>query len=92
MAFKVLGGDLAKRLLGVRVIWPKDSSVLTQHHPNTKESFGQTQKPQKPKLQVSFLGLNIALPPNLIGSADVDFHRDFESGLDSKMKIHQGVI
>ena len=50
MAFKVLGGDLAKRLLGVGVIWPKDSLVLTQpwhqgvfcpDHPNTKESFAQ---------------------------------------------------
>ena len=30
MAFKVLGGDLAKRLLGVGVIWPKDSLVLIQ--------------------------------------------------------------
>ena len=28
MFFKVLGGDLAKRLLGVGVIWPKDSLVL----------------------------------------------------------------
>ena len=27
---KVLGGDLAKRLLGVGVICPKDSLVLTQ--------------------------------------------------------------
>ena len=25
---KVLGGDLAKRLLGVGVIWPKDSLML----------------------------------------------------------------
>ena len=42
--------DLAKRLLGVEVIWPKDSLVprLSQHqgvfwpdHPNTMESFGQ---------------------------------------------------
>ena len=50
MASKVLGGDLAKRLHGVGVIWPKDSLVpgLSQHqgvfwpdHPNTKESFGQ---------------------------------------------------
>ena len=49
---------MAKRLLGVRGIWPKDSMVpgLNQHqgvfwpdHPNTKESFGQTQKPKKPK-------------------------------------------
>ena len=33
MAFKVLTGDLAKRLLGVGVIWPKDSLVpgLSQH-------------------------------------------------------------
>ena len=33
MAFKVLRGDLAKRLLGVGVIWPNDSLVpgLNQH-------------------------------------------------------------
>ena len=51
MAFEVLRGDLAKRLLGVGVIWPKDSLVLIQpwhqgvfcpDHPNTKESFVQT--------------------------------------------------
>ena len=51
MAFKVLRGDLGKRLLGVGVIWTKDSLVLTQpwhqgvfcpDHPNTKESFVQT--------------------------------------------------
>ena len=50
MAFKVLGGDLAKRLLGVGVIWPKDYLVLIQQwhqgvfwpdHPNTKESCCQ---------------------------------------------------
>ena len=43
-------GGLDKRLLGVGVIWAKDSLVpgLSQHqgvfcpdHPNTKESFGQ---------------------------------------------------
>ena len=54
MAFKVLRGDLGKRLLGVGVIWTKDSLVLTQpwhqgvfcpDHPNTKESFCQI-KPQ----------------------------------------------
>ena len=43
MAFKVLGGSLAKWLLGVGVIWTKDSLVpgLSPDHPNTKESFGQ---------------------------------------------------
>ena len=50
MAFKVLRGDLAKRLLGVGVIWPKDSLVLIQlwqqgvflpDKPNIKESFDQ---------------------------------------------------
>ena len=40
MAFKVLGGDLAKRLLGVGVIWPKDSLVPCRFSPGTKESFG----------------------------------------------------
>ena len=51
MAFKVLGGGLDKRLLGVGVVWTKDSLVLIQpwhqgvfcpDHPNTKESFVQT--------------------------------------------------
>merc|ERR1712077_97920 len=63
MAFKVLGGDLAKRLLGVGVIWPKDSLVLTQpwhqgvfcpNHPNTKESFVQT-TPMKYNNKESFV-------------------------------------
>ena len=31
-----------------------------------------------------FLGLNIALSQNLIGSYDVDFQKDSESGLKSK--------
>ena len=44
------------------------------------------QKSQKLKFQVSFLGLNIALSPNLIGSSDADFHKDFESGLNSKIE------
>ena len=44
MAFKAFGGDLAQRLLGVGVIWPKDYLVLIQPwhqgvlwpaHPNT---------------------------------------------------------
>jgi len=42
MAFKVLRGDLAKKLLVVGVIWPKDSLVLIQPwHLNIKQSFGQ---------------------------------------------------
>ena len=74
------------------LIWPNDSFVpgLNQHqgvfwpdHPNTKEYFCQT---QNLKLPVSFLGLNIALPPNLIGSSDADFHKDSKSGLNSKVK------
>ena len=40
---------------------------------------------KKSKFQVSFLGLNIALSPNLIGSSDVDFHKDSKSGLNSKI-------
>ena len=36
-------------------------------------------------LGVSFWGLNIALSPNLIGSSDADFHKDSESGLNSKI-------
>ena len=39
IAFKVLGGDLAKRLLGVGVN-QHQGVFLTNHH-NTKESFGQ---------------------------------------------------
>ena len=51
MAFKVLRGDLGKSLLGVDVIWTKNSLVLTQpwhqgvfcpDHPNIKEYFVQT--------------------------------------------------
>ena len=63
MAFKVLGGDLAKRLLGVGVIWPKDSMVpgLNQHqgvflpyHPNTKESFCQTKNSKNSNFKSAF--------------------------------------
>ena len=43
------------------------------------------QKSQKLKFQVSFLGLNIA-KCYLIGSSDADFHKDSESGLNSKIK------
>ena len=79
-----LRGDLAKRLLGVGVIWPKDSLVpgLSQH----EGVFWPNPKFQKLKFKVSFLGLNIALTPNLIGSSDADFHEDSESGLNSKIK------
>ena len=31
------------------------------------------------------MGLNIALSPNLIDSSHVDFHKDSECGLDSKI-------
>ena len=31
------------------------------------------------------MGLNIALSPNLIGSSDVDFHKDSKFGLNSKI-------
>ena len=77
LKFEFLG--LAKRLLGVRVIWPKDSLVLglNQHQgviwPNPKTHI----------LSQLYKGLNIALSPNLIGSSDVDFHRDSESGLNT---------
>ena len=63
MAFKVLGVDLAKRLLGVGVIWPKDSLVLTQpwhqgvfcpDHPNAKESFGQIKNPKNSNFKSAF--------------------------------------
>ena len=62
---KVLRGDLAKRLLGVGVI----------KSPQHQRVFWPNPKSQILQLQVSFLGLNIALSPNLIGSSDVDFHR-----------------
>ena len=63
MAFKVLGGDLAERLLGVGMIWPKDSLVpgLSQHqgvfcpdHPNTKESFCQIKNPKNSNFKSAF--------------------------------------
>ena len=49
MAFKVLGGDLAKRLLGVgdlakRLLGADSDLTPRSHwpdHPNTKEFFGQ---------------------------------------------------
>ena len=82
--------------------WSGQKTPWCQGYVSTKESFGQipptprslfpNQKYQKLKFQVSFLGLNIALSPNLIGSYDADFHKDSESGLNSKIKKHQGVI
>ena len=72
MAFKVMEGFLDGTLpLGA------DSALVP------RSFFGQT---QKPKLQVSFWGLHIALSPNLIGSSESEFHKDSESGLNSKME------
>ena len=51
--------------------------------PQHQVVFWPNQKSQKLEIQVSFLGLNIALSPNLIGSSDSDFHKDSESGLNS---------
>ena len=72
--------DLAKRLLG------PDSALAPGHQPWHQGVFWPNQKSQKLKLQVSFLGLNIALSPNLIGSSDTDFYKDSKSGLKSKKK------
>ena len=59
---------------------------LLSRSPQHQGVFWPDQKSQKLKFQVSFLGLNIALTPNLIGSSDADFHKDSESGLNSKIK------
>ena len=77
-------GDLAKRLLGARAESAPRS--LLSRSPQHQGVFLSNQKSQKLKFQVSFLGLNIALSPNLIGSSDADFHKDSESGLNSKIK------
>jgi len=37
-----------------------------------------------------FLGLNIALSQNQIGSSDADFYKYYESDFNSKIKKHQG--
>merc|ERR1711876_165515 len=58
---------------------------LLSKPPQHQGVFCSNQKTQKSKFQVSFLGLNIALSPNLIGSSDVDFHKDSKSGLNSKI-------
>ena len=89
-------GDLDKRLLGASQGWisTKESFVQTTPTPRSLLSkppqhqgvFCPNQKNQKSKFQVSFSGLNIALSPNLIGSSDVDFHKDSESGLNSKIE------
>ena len=83
-------GDLGKRLLGARAESAPRS--LLSRSPQHQGVFLSDQKFQKLKFQVSFLGLNIALSPNLIGSSDADFHKDSESGLNSKLKKHQGVF
>ena len=81
---KFWGGDLAKRLLGARAESAPRS--LLSRSPQHQGVFCPDQKSQKLKFQVSFLGLNIALSPNLIGSSDEDFQKDSESGLNSKIK------
>ena len=69
---------------------PKDSLVLTAdstlaprsllaRSPQHQGVFWPNPKSQKLKFQVSFLGLNIALFPNLFGSSDVAFFNDSES-------------
>ena len=77
-------GDLGKRLLGARAESAPRS--LLSRSPQHQGVFWPDQKSQKLKFQVSFLGLNIALTPNLIGSSDADFHKDSESGLNSKIE------
>ena len=54
--------------------------------PQHQGVFWLNPKSQKLKFHVSFLGLNIALSPNLIGSSDADFNKDSKSGLHSKIK------
>ena len=75
---------MAKRLLGARAESAPRS--LLSRSPQHQGVFCPDQKSQKLKFQVSFLGLNIALSPNLIGSSDADFYKDSESGLNSKIK------
>ena len=82
--YSLVLGDLDKRLLGARAESAPRS--LLARSPQHQGVFWPDQKSQKLKFQVSFLGLNIALSPNLIGSSDADFHKDSESGLNSKIK------
>ena len=67
-------GDLGKRLLGARAESAPRS--LLSRSPQHQGVFWPDQKSQKLKFQVSFLGLNIALSPNMIGSSEADFHKD----------------
>ena len=87
----VLWGDLAKRLLGARAESSAPRSLLAKS-PQHQGVFLPNQKSQNLKFKVSLLGFNIELSPNLIGSSDADFHKDSESGLNSKIKKHQGVL
>ena len=91
MAFKVLGGDFGQKTPWCWGVWAKrllgaDSVLAPRSHlarsPQHQGVFWPDQKSQKLKFQVSFLGLNIALSPNLVGSSDADFHKDSESGLN----------
>ena len=67
MAFKVLGGDLAKRLFSA------DSALALR---------SLLAKPKNPNFTQIFFDPSIAFFPNLIGSSDVDFYKDSEYGLN----------
>ena len=58
-------GNLAKRLFDARAASPRSLLAKLQNPETLTFSLSLT---------VSFLGLNIALSPNLIGLSDADFH------------------
>ena len=75
-----------RSLLSKPPLWNRTPRSLLSKPPQHQGVFCPNHKTQKSKFQVSFSGLNIALSPNLIGSSDVDFHKDSKSGLNSKIK------
>ena len=86
---------MAKRLPGAGVIWHKNLDAKAESAPRSllakspqhQGVFWPNQKTKKnPNFNSAFLGgLNIALYLNLIGSSDVDFHNNLESGIYSKI-------
>jgi len=77
-------GDRAKRLLSATA--ESAPRTFLAKSPQQQGVFWLNPKSQNSNFKSAFLGLNIALSPNLIGSSDADFHKDSESGLNWTMK------
>ena len=88
-----------RRLFSRSTLCRRTPSLFSRSHPyntGTKEVFsldhtfvgehqGVFPPDHKTPKPIYFLGVNIALSSNLIGSSGVDFHKDSKFGLNSKI-------